>query len=106
MPVNKTDVRVLLSGFVPPALTVPDTIFVDNPCTATVPVPAGSVIVPDAVADGDNVVVPDDEPFMAKLETVVVPAIVCPPAVVSMVPVAAGTVIVFEPATAVGASVI
>jgi len=63
------------------------------------------VIVPDAVADGDNVVVPDDEPFMAKLETVVVPAIVCPPAVVSIVPVAAGTVIVFDPATAVGVSV-
>jgi hypothetical protein len=57
------------------ACAVPDTIFVDTPLTATVPVPAGRVIVPDAVAEGDNVVVPEEEPFRAKLESVANPEV-------------------------------
>ena len=49
---------------------------VETPCTAAVPVPDGMVIVPDAVADGDSVVVPDDEPLsvraLVKLSVVIV----------------------------------
>jgi hypothetical protein len=57
------------------ATAVPNTRLDDTPLTATVPVPAGSVIVPDAVADGDRVVVPDVEPFKAKLESVANPEV-------------------------------
>jgi hypothetical protein len=84
---------------------VPLTIFVDTPCTATVPVPAGNVMVPEAVAEADRVVVPEDEPLIIRFPTVVFPLIVWPPAVVRTVPLVAGNVSAVVPATA-GASIV
>jgi hypothetical protein len=52
------------STLVPDAVTdVPLTMFVDTPCTATVPVPAGKVIVfVPATAGATNVIDPDVSP--------------------------------------------
>jgi hypothetical protein len=69
IPVKPTDVTA------DTVCAVLNTRFVDRPFTATVPVPAGKVTVPDATADGDSVVVPEEEPFRAKLESVANPEV-------------------------------